>query len=70
MSGTMLVGETKATPEMRRSLADLGNALLCPLCNAIFQSPMTSSCGHSFCRQCIDAYSSDNYNCPGKKQHD
>lgn len=36
----------------------------------IFDRPATlSACGHTFCMNCIDAYSSNNCECPGKKNY-
>jgi RING-type zinc-finger len=54
----------KATGPMREALRELREALLCPLCHSVFQSPMTGPCGHSFCQTCIDAHSCDHFECP------
>jgi hypothetical protein len=49
---------------MLRSLARLEAALQCPLCHHVLTAPMTLSCAHSFCCQCIDAYACDHWHCP------
>ncbi|XP_020778980.2 E3 ubiquitin-protein ligase TRIM21-like [Boleophthalmus pectinirostris] len=39
---------------------------LCSICLEVFTDPVTTPCGHSFCRVCINKHwdSSDQYNCP------
>ncbi|XP_055021589.1 E3 ubiquitin/ISG15 ligase TRIM25-like isoform X2 [Boleophthalmus pectinirostris] len=43
---------------------------LCSICLEVFTDPVTTPCGHSFCRVCINKHwdSSDQYNCPVCKQ--
>lgn len=63
--GGMLLEDDKATKQMQKSMAKFANLLTCPLCNKIFDRPATlSACGHTFCMNCIDEYSSKNCNCP------
>lgn len=70
MNGTLsaaglLVESNKATEEMRRSISKFASLLICPLCNKIFDRPATlSACAHTFCMNCIDAYSANNSVCP------
>jgi hypothetical protein len=46
-------------------LDNLYSCLLCPLCNKMYNNPVTlPACAHSFCQTCINDYSCDNYNCP------
>uniref|UniRef100_A0A8C5FFH5 E3 ubiquitin-protein ligase TRIM21-like n=1 Tax=Gadus morhua TaxID=8049 RepID=A0A8C5FFH5_GADMO len=44
--------------------------LSCPICNDLFLDPVTTCCGHSFCKACLNcnAIYSDN-SCPTCKQH-
>ncbi|KAM3926618.1 E3 ubiquitin/ISG15 ligase TRIM25-like [Leptodactylus fuscus] len=49
--------------------ADLRDELLCSICLSIFKDPVTSRCGHNFCRLCIDRVldtqdQSGDYSCP------
>ncbi|XP_068122413.1 E3 ubiquitin/ISG15 ligase TRIM25-like [Hyperolius riggenbachi] len=51
------------------AFADLSEELECPVCLAIYTDPVTLSCGHNFCRVCIDRVldsqeSSAGYSCP------
>eukprot|EP00536_Pseudo-nitzschia_multiseries_P006196 jgi/Psemu1/296155/fgenesh1_pm.129_\ len=61
----LLVGSDKATEEMQKSISKFAGFLICPLCNKIFDRPATlSACAHTFCTNCIDAYSANNSVCP------
>ena len=44
--------------------------LSCPICNDLFLDPVTTCCGHSFCKACLNrnAMYSDN-SCPTCRQH-
>ncbi|XP_040924748.1 nuclear factor 7, ovary-like [Betta splendens] len=44
--------------------------LLCPICLDLFNQPVSTPCGHNFCRDCINTYwrSSDVSHCPLCKQ--
>uniref|UniRef100_A0A8C6UDD4 E3 ubiquitin-protein ligase TRIM39-like n=1 Tax=Neogobius melanostomus TaxID=47308 RepID=A0A8C6UDD4_9GOBI len=44
---------------------------LCCICLEVFTDPVTTSCGHSFCKTCIDKHwdSSVQYRCPICKEH-
>jgi RING-type zinc-finger len=64
--GVALLSPAKATGPMRDALRELREALLCPLCGSVFTRPMTGPCGHSFCQTCIDAYSCNHFECPGR----
>jgi hypothetical protein len=61
----LLLDNRQASGPMVEALESLRRALLCPICDSVFQSPMTSSCGHSFCKICIDRYMADHETCPG-----
>eukprot|EP00534_Pseudo-nitzschia_fraudulenta_P009765 CAMPEP_0201164702 /NCGR_PEP_ID=MMETSP0851-20130426/61408_1 /ASSEMBLY_ACC=CAM_ASM_000631 /TAXON_ID=183588 /ORGANISM="Pseudo-nitzschia fraudulenta, Strain WWA7" /LENGTH=197 /DNA_ID=CAMNT_0047445195 /DNA_START=160 /DNA_END=753 /DNA_ORIENTATION=+ len=63
----LLLQNGKATSEMQRSIAKFAKLLICPLCNKIFDRPATlSACAHTFCMNCIDAYSCNHSTCPVK----
>jgi len=42
----------------------LANDLECNLCNRLFFEPVTTSCGHVFCRECLRRWLDHNYKCP------
>ncbi|XP_056431529.1 E3 ubiquitin-protein ligase TRIM39-like [Gadus chalcogrammus] len=42
--------------------------LSCPICNDLFLDPVTTCCGHSFCKACLNCNAIDN-SCPTCKQH-
>ncbi|XDV16681.1 hypothetical protein PO909_016283, partial [Leuciscus waleckii] len=48
----------------------LEEELSCPVCTELFTDPVLLSCGHSFCRQCINDHwtSSRSRNCPVCRQ--
>jgi len=43
---------------------------LCPICLVVFTDPVTTSCGHNFCKNCITQHwnSNDQYLCPMCKE--
>ena len=44
-------------------------ALLCPVCSKVFSEPVISiTCGHTFCRGCIEAMIRDGARCPIDEQ--
>ncbi|XP_052006809.1 E3 ubiquitin/ISG15 ligase TRIM25-like [Xyrauchen texanus] len=55
---------------MAGSSSDAQNPLNCPICLDMFKDPVTTSCGHSFCKGCINEYWNREftqrgiYNCP------
>jgi len=62
---TVLNDAGKGTPEMRAALQEMQQLLACPLCHCIFSDPVTLTCGHCFCRACIDAANCNSWQCPG-----
>lgn len=34
---------------------DLSSQLVCPICHTAFVQPVSTDCGHTFCRQCIES---------------
>ncbi|XP_040179403.1 RING finger protein 39-like [Rana temporaria] len=41
----------------RGPVKDLQADSLCPLCSCYFNDPVTTECGHSYCRVCLVAHS-------------
>ncbi|XP_068105523.1 RING finger protein 39-like [Hyperolius riggenbachi] len=35
---------------------ELQDSSLCPLCSCYFEDPVTTECGHSYCRACLVAH--------------
>lgn len=62
----LLPDPRKATPFMLKSLGQLHDTLLCPLCHKMMREPSTLACAHTFCLQCIKDYSCNQSICPGK----
>ncbi|XP_018416150.1 PREDICTED: probable E3 ubiquitin-protein ligase TRIML1 [Nanorana parkeri] len=38
------------------SVRELQDGSLCPLCSCYFKDPVTTECGHSYCRVCLVTY--------------
>ena len=38
--------------------------LECPICIELFQLPIVLSCGHTFCRKCINTHKENCHKCP------
>ena len=57
---------SQGTPEMRKSLQEMKELLKCSLCKCIYVDPVSLvTCGHSFCRKCIENHNCDDPHCPG-----
>lgn len=62
-------GRTAATAGKPTKFVEEPQALLCPVCNHIFSEPVIStSCGHTFCRECIEAIVREGARCPADDQ--
>ncbi|RWS23696.1 E3 ubiquitin-protein ligase NRDP1-like protein [Leptotrombidium deliense] len=46
------------------NLSDFADELSCPICLGIFREPVTTSCRHVFCKQCIKLWSLKSMTCP------
>lgn len=60
----MILPRQQASRAMQESLRNLTDALRCSLCQGVYREPMTLSCSHSFCRECIDTHAADSWQCP------
>lgn len=38
------------------SLPTLEDQVLCPICLEVFRNPVTTACGHNFCRTCLQGF--------------
>ena len=62
-----LLKASSLTDSMLNSFQSMAQALLCPLCGQVIEHPQTlAACAHSFCVSCIDDYTCNNWQCPGK----
>ena len=54
-----------------RNKDEISDLLMCTICQDIFILPMRISCGHSYCRKCIDSWfdSCRRDECPTCRQH-
>ena len=50
--------------ETRKNLEDL----VCPICQEILSDPLITSCGHLFCRRCLEEHGRDLKDCPVCRQ--
>ncbi|KAF2723840.1 DNA repair protein rad18, partial [Polychaeton citri CBS 116435] len=52
------------------SFSDLENALHCQICKEFYETPMITSCNHTFCSKCIRTSLSQDGKCPGCRSQD
>ena len=50
--------------EIKKNLEDL----VCPICQEILSDPLITSCGHLFCRRCLEKHGRDLKDCPVCRQ--
>jgi len=53
-----------------KGFADLENALHCQICKEFYDTPMTTSCSHTFCSKCIRTSLSADGKCPACRAAD
>ena len=53
-----------------KDLADLENALHCQICKEFYDTPMITSCSHTFCSKCIRTSLSTDGKCPACRSAD
>eukprot|EP01134_Creolimax_fragrantissima_P003730 CFRG3730T1 len=54
---------------VNKCLYDIEQALTCPICLSIVQTPVTTTCNHRFCEYCIKTHLKNNQTCPLCKRH-
>lgn len=57
-------------PTPLSALAPLESSLRCQVCKDFFETPMITSCSHTFCSLCIRRYLSQEGRCPACRQND
>lgn len=61
------------TPSLASSLdapISISRHITCPICMDVLQDPVTTSCGHTFCKDCLNRNMSYcDYGCPLCKEH-
>jgi E3 ubiquitin-protein ligase RAD18 len=57
-------------PTPLSTLAPLESSLRCQVCKDFFNTPMITSCSHTFCSLCIRRYLSQEGRCPACRQND
>eukprot|EP01117_Protostelium_nocturnum_P017638 TRINITY_DN720_c0_g1_i3.p1 TRINITY_DN720_c0_g1~~TRINITY_DN720_c0_g1_i3.p1 ORF type:complete len:476 (-),score=74.97 TRINITY_DN720_c0_g1_i3:27-1454(-) len=61
-SGSPAIDELSS---LERIIYDLGQEIECPLCLTYFERPITLTCFHTFCQDCLQrVYKGDNLECP------
>ncbi|CAL8356445.1 unnamed protein product [Boreogadus saida] len=50
-------------------LKDMEDELTCSICLSLFQCPVTISCGHNFCQDCLTSSWKESYDCPQCRAH-
>ncbi|KAM3080949.1 hypothetical protein ACMFMG_004909 [Clarireedia jacksonii] len=53
--------DTRVLAALKNSIAD---DLRCQVCLAFFTDPITTTCGHTFCRNCLDQIMNSQVSCP------
>ncbi|KAK4141166.1 uncharacterized protein C8A04DRAFT_14277 [Dichotomopilus funicola] len=59
---------TKLDYQAIEYVGEVDDTLLCPVCRTPFISPITTPCGHTFCRECIDRALETQSTCPIDRQ--
>ncbi|XP_074660670.1 E3 ubiquitin-protein ligase TRAF7-like [Tubulanus polymorphus] len=54
-AGSSFVSSPEAEREIIVFLEEPNDKLNCRLCNQVFTDPVITSCGHTFCRRCVDS---------------
>lgn len=61
---TILMQGCSGPPSSSLSIVSVAEELTCSICQEVFNKPVTESCGHSFCKDCIDTWAEKQPHCP------
>ncbi|XP_056596734.1 centromere-associated protein E-like [Triplophysa dalaica] len=69
-AGTYLVALQNVCRVMPSSRNPVTERLLCSICLEVFRDPVSTPCGHNFCKICLNTYwnNSEDYRCPNCKE--
>jgi len=55
--------------DLSRRFEQIKNELQCDVCLGLVSEPVTTACGHTFCKECLQAWAAKKAKCPTCKSH-